>query len=103
MNYKEKLLAAHLLSLAADEFSNHGCNDFDLGKFMNQDEIEQFVAEWSEWNGDATEQEDRKNLIDRTILRYWMGDATVMNWLAEKLEAEVGEALQNAPAKGGEG
>ena len=30
MNKKEKLLTAHLLELASDQFSNHGSNDLNM-------------------------------------------------------------------------
>ena len=48
MTVSERRLVSHLLGMAAEVYSNHGCNDFDLGEFMGVDErralVEAYVA-----------------------------------------------------------
>lgn len=45
MNQLHRKLAAKMLELASDEFSSHGCNDFDLVKDgdMTREEADQFM------------------------------------------------------------
>ncbi len=50
MTNQEMQLAASLLYMAADVFSNHGCNDFDLTKVIPDPEtrnafVERFIIE----------------------------------------------------------
>jgi hypothetical protein len=82
MTHLEKRLAANLLNLAADEFSNHGCNDFDLFKFMTPEEALDLQRAMHAWNGDpeeapATPQEAR-----------WGQDSFLMRYFAAKLQKE---------------
>jgi len=51
-------LAADLLDLASDEFSNHGCNDYKLDRLLTKAEQEAFVAFAHRWNGDPEETQD---------------------------------------------
>lgn len=78
---KELALAAKMLELASDQFSNHGCNDVDENVYdgWTLEEIQQFVKEFHEWNGDPEEYEE-------TFLH--LGDSTIMSFLAAKLEHE---------------
>ena len=57
MNKKEQELAAYLLKLASNQFSNHGCNDVDKKAYEEWtiEERQQFVKEYHEWNGDPEE------------------------------------------------
>lgn len=48
-------LAGHLLKKAAQEFSNHGCNDFSLDPYLTYAEQVQFVVKAHELNGDPEE------------------------------------------------
>ena len=74
---KQLLLAAKMLELASDQFTNHGCNDVEESIFNDWtlEEKEAFAKEYFEWNGD--EQEDRTHLH--------IGDSEIMSFLAEKL------------------
>jgi hypothetical protein len=78
---KELALAAKMLELASDQFSNHGCNDVDENVYAGWtlEERQQFVKEFHEWNGDPEEYEE-------TFLH--LGDSTIMSFLAAKLEAQ---------------
>jgi len=76
---KESKLAAHLLKMASDSYSNHGCNDLgqetiDAGGFTEEEKV-QFVKEYREWNGDP----DWPNKFES------MMDYAVMNFIAAKL------------------
>ena len=56
MTESEKTVLVELLTQASNEFSNHGCNDFDLSKFMpNPVEREQLIKEIAVWNGTPDE------------------------------------------------
>ena len=78
---KELALAAKMLELASDQFSNHGCNDVDENVYdtWTLEERQRFVKEFHEWNGDPEEYEE-------TFLH--LGDSTIMSFLAAKLEAQ---------------
>ncbi len=73
MNYKERVLAAKLLKLSADEFGNHGCNDVDDDMYEGWTlaERQQFVKEFHDWNGDQEEYDPRHiNLPDFCLMDY---------------------------------
>lgn len=56
MDAKLKKIAEHLLDRAADEFGNHGCNDFNLEEFgLTIDEQRALVRRFHRWNGDPDE------------------------------------------------
>jgi hypothetical protein len=86
---KRLRMAAFWLRRAADEFSNHGCNDLDeetIAAFrLTDEEKETFAADYSKWNGDP------ENL--RTI--GCLGDDSMMDFLADELE-QVAAALAKA-------
>lgn len=48
-------LAGHLLKKAAQEFGNHGCNDFSLDPYLTYAEQIHFVVRAHELNGDPEE------------------------------------------------
>ena len=52
MNKKEKLLTAYLLNMAADQFSNHGCNDFNMAKEQDWslEERRDLAKRINDWN-----------------------------------------------------
>ena len=50
-----RFLMAVMLTFAANEFGNHGCNDFDLGKYMTPEQGKVFMQAYHEWNGDPEE------------------------------------------------
>ncbi len=71
MNAKEILLASSLLSVAADEFGNHGCNDWSFpADWAREDQIA-FVREYHEWNGDPEEfRESHLHLPDYAVMAF---------------------------------
>lgn len=82
MNTKEKQLAAKMLEMASDEFSNHGCNDVEDSVYdgWTLGERQQFIYEFHEWNGDPEN-------FDKEWLR--LGDSTIMAFLAYKLKTDT--------------
>lgn len=66
MTKQELELAANLLELASDEFSNHGCNDFRLPDSWTQEECDEFMKSMAKWNGD--------------LENYTPGRRTTMDW-----------------------
>jgi hypothetical protein len=80
---KEMLLIAHLLEIASDKFSNHGCNDMDE-EIMNQftsDEKDELSKQYHDWNGDPEE---------FTPGLFWLGDDSLMSLFAAKLKKMMG-------------
>jgi len=82
----ERILAAHLLKLAAEEFSNHCCNDFDLFELMSPEEALKLQQELFEWNGDPEEAPKTPQEA-----RYSQ-DSFLMRYLANKILAGSEEA-----------
>ena len=81
MTGAEKRLAARLLQMAADEFSNHGRSDFDLvadGGMMAK-EADDFRKRYHAWNGDPDEFEPGRTELP---------DFAAMSFLAYLLEEE---------------
>ena len=82
MNTKEKQLAAKMLEMASDEFSNHGCNDIEDSVYegWTLEERQHFVKEFHEWNGDP-----------ENFAKDWLHleDSTIMSFLAYKLGTDA--------------
>lgn len=74
---REKLrrLAGEMLRLAADKFSNHGCNDFDRPNYFTKAEWEQMAVEYELWNSGGQDEASP------------LGDWTIMAWLSKLAEA----------------
>lgn len=69
------LLCADLLDVAADEFSNHGCNDLDPEWFKDWTDTdkEQLANLMNESNGTQSDSEDRikfQNIQDWMLFRF---------------------------------
>jgi len=81
MTPAEKRFAARLLRMAADEFGNHGSNDFDLvaDGGMMAGEVDDFRRRFHAWNGDPEE---------FSAGRTDMHDYAAMDFLAHLLEEE---------------
>ena len=79
MKTNELKLAAAMLELAAQKFSNRGCNDVDDNLYEDwaDEERKQFVKEYYEWNGDPEEYDSE-----------WLHipDWALMDYLADKLK-----------------
>lgn len=79
MKPKEEQLAAYFLDLAAEEFSNHGCNDVEeeVWKDWTKEERQKFVKEYHEWNHEPQEYD---------LNHLHLDDTSIMRFLAYKLE-----------------
>ena len=84
MNKKEKLFVAKLLRMAANEFSNHGCNDLpeECEKLFTKKEWTKMMKDYHEWNGDPEEFEGG---FESHMLMDWLW----MDYFANILETEV--------------
>jgi len=83
MTDNEMVLAARLLRTAADEFANHGCNDFDVESTEENAEI------WREIKracGDNPDDYDVQPEDEETIC---FDDWCLMRYLARKLDEEA--------------
>ena len=82
MTPAEKRLAANLLRIAADEFRNHGYNDFDLvcDGGMLASEADDFRKRFYTWNGNPKEWKPNR--------RMDLADFAAMSFLAHLLEQE---------------
>lgn len=71
MERTDYLLVSKLLELAADVFSNHGCNDFDLRCVPMLPEFERrLVKALDAFNG-WDEMEHRRIVGDAELMRYY--------------------------------
>lgn len=85
MTPNERKLAAAVLRLASEQFSNHGCNDFDLSKLIpDEDERNALVREYEGWNGSPEEYRDASGSQDWRLM-----DFMIMSFMADRLEAEA--------------
>jgi len=74
----QKKLAAYLLRLASDRFSNHCCNDLDLRKIG----LESMAAELYDYLEKDEEEENNTNV---PLITY---DWLAMCYLADKLDQD---------------
>jgi hypothetical protein len=70
-------LAGDLLELAADKFSNHGCNDYEFPKDWTVAERRRMLRAMHDWNGDPGEYDP-----DEAVTMDWF----VMAFLADRLK-----------------
>ena len=94
MTPAEKLLTAHLLDLAADQFSNHGCNDFDLAEIIGDRQVRDTLVKeiYAESYG-ADEEPGESEEPD-----WRLGDWELMRAMARRLRAEAAPELPSAPS-----
>jgi len=78
MTVQEIQLTAKLLDLAADTFSNHGCNDVseEMYEGWTKEQRQALVKEFHEWNGDPEE-------YDPEFLH--LGDSSLIAFFAAKI------------------
>ena len=76
VNKLEKKLISKLLNMAADEFSNHGCNDFDLVSDGGLTKEEACKIQESLFADNYMKEKSTK-----TYTMDWM----LMRWLAAKI------------------
>lgn len=71
VNSIECEIAAKLLDMAADEFSCHGCGDFDLVEAgCTEEEIDQITCGLQEWSGDPFFEPGEEVVLDWMLMRY---------------------------------
>ena len=76
MEKHELELAAQLLQMASDRFSNDCCTDYEFPESWTDEQVKTFSKEYHEWNGDPEEE---------GIFDNWVA----MDWIAEKLKREA--------------
>jgi hypothetical protein len=86
MSPNERRLAVELLRVAAEEFSNHGCNDFKRPEWFPRDEWDAMNRAYHERNGDPEEARSSDYSMSDFVL---MGH--IANRLAEPPEEQDGE------------
>lgn len=76
MTFKEQKLAAFLLNMAADDFSNNGCNDLpkEAWEGWTEDERKNLIAEFYLSNGEKQEAEEGHVDIDDWVLMGFLAD-----------------------------
>lgn len=84
INPKWLKLAAKLLELAGDEFSNHGCNDWYFPSDWTKNERREFAERIREEIGEPDELEDLDDTLDPV-------DWEVMYFLAKVLKKAAKE------------
>lgn len=83
MKASYKKIAARLLKMASEEFSNHGCNDFDLRKILPNVEDRRALAKAiAKWNGDDLDDLDPED--DHNYEMDWI----LMSFMADQLDDE---------------
>jgi len=77
----ERKLASKMLDMASDEFSNHGCNDFDLvtDGGMTVKEADAFQRAFYKWNGTPDDYRPGET---------GLADSVVMNFLSHLLKSD---------------
>lgn len=82
LNDKEAKFVSELLSMAADRFANHTCNDLpeEMEKVFTQEEWDSMNKKFHKWNGSQDEFEEG------TVLRY---DWLWMNYFSAFLNGEI--------------
>lgn len=85
MTKQEKQLASALLEMAADTFSNHGCNDFELPNTQESVDLLNAMERWNVGEGEEPEQVHVLNPADKTI---YTQDWYLMKYLSSKLNEE---------------
>jgi hypothetical protein len=82
MTKAEMLLAAELLDMAANEFGNHGCNDFNMFPHLPdravRDALVRSVLDGEDYYENRAEAEAKGR-------DYRMGDASLMHAMAKAL------------------
>ena len=84
MTEKELRFAAILLSMAADEFANHCCNDFDPiwldGEHWTAEEKVAAAKKFDEWNGDPESERKFESIGDSAWMAYFAARLKVHAW-----------------------
>lgn len=80
MTKPELKLASILLSRAANEFGNHGCNDFMKEDYedLNADDVAHITARVNKWDGRIDPEDE--------MMPYHVPDFALMHYLADRLK-----------------
>jgi hypothetical protein len=81
MTTSEKKLTAALLRLAADQFHNHGCNDFNLSEYITSADARDALV--LDTFGELFGEKKADDEAD-----YRLGDSWLMEAMAKRLEAD---------------
>lgn len=76
------LLAANMLELASEKFSNHGCNDLSKEALDLVTDDKKLCDDVRKWNGDEE--------CEWPESASWIGDDSLMHYLSDKLKEEAG-------------
>lgn len=73
--FKYKKLIARLLGIASDQFSHHGCNDFDLESVLpdvtDRRRLAELMAQYNEEPEEYDPQDDYKNVQDDSLMMFF--------------------------------
>lgn len=75
---EERKILIALLKESSAEFSNHGCNAFDLRPYLTKEQAIDFDKKIHEWNGDPEEAEPEN--------AFYSYDWLLMSYFADLLE-----------------
>jgi hypothetical protein len=72
----ERKLAAILLRIAANEFSNHGCNDFPIEKYLLPEQVQEITKTFHQYNGDPEVYDPEWPIANDAALMGFMASRT---------------------------
>jgi hypothetical protein len=85
MKAKWMKLAANLLEIASDQFSNHGCNDYELPGDWTPEERMELAKAYCVYNKEEADQETLEFLAGGGL-----GDDALMGFLADEMRRSAG-------------
>lgn len=74
LSVKEKELVSYFLQQAADEFTNHGCNDLPdkVRKILTKQEWAKLIDDYHVWNNSPEDERDGKFQPHMMVDWLWM-------------------------------
>jgi len=82
LSKQEARLASLLLDLASDEFSNHGCNDFEL---PNTQEMVDLLNQIEAWNVGPGQKPEEVHVFDPSDKKLYTTDWLLMRYFSARL------------------
>jgi hypothetical protein len=83
----EAKVLAELLELASDQFANHGCSDFELGKVIpDLEERRKLMKSYNNYNGSPEDFEDDVKHGSKFELE---NDAGLMGYLTDRVKEQL--------------
>jgi hypothetical protein len=86
MTPKQKQIAAEMLEMASEKFSNSGCNDYELK--VTPENVDFANKMMMAMTDEGEDEEDRQPHISDGII--WLQDWMVMDYCAKLLKEETG-------------